>query len=585
MAKPRAHIEDYIQKGLHFLGNGQVEEARQCWINALKIDPYNSKAKEYLHYLESQYPNVANQSVPPEEEAYFPPLPTPPPVSMPPEDDLEFALGAESYPDLPDPFIPQAPSSQPPSAPSWELSEPHRPEETQNPEASQLSTRVFQNPYARLNAEQTSPSTLPNDLPLPSMDNPHPPVGLVEPSELIGEETTFHFSENDSANVMTFRQDFPPESPPPSSSADAYLPPRIDPMENHNSPYNMTQRESLESNSFHAPSPFSPVGPKPITNYIPEEDLEYHFDEEEAPEDPPTMLEPSLLSPQPTTEPDPAPPFIAPPPNHSNLSQRSYHRPTPYPPFEDSSDASFSQEKRYDKSAFAETHHFDIADPSSENGEFTQLNPSEWRPDLPPKQPPQSLHDASAPIQAPSPTQQPHPSSSQSLNRATPNSDFSLPSWASEAFAKTFSPPPHKHPPTHPPAPPQKEEKEKDVQILLEGIRELIETQQFDEAIELLDVARQSSPHHPEIKELFDLCQSHLITQYRAEFADLMAIPRLLISPQQLTKKNFDNRIGFIISQLDGRTSVQDLLLITGFDEFELLKTLSLLLKQNVISI
>ncbi|HAA53520.1 MAG TPA: hypothetical protein DCE42_02120, partial [Myxococcales bacterium] len=184
--------------------------------------------------------------------------------------------------------------------------------------------------------------------------------------------------------------------------------------------------------------------------------------------------------------------------------------------------------------------------------------------------------------------------------------NFSLPPWASDAFKKTLTPKPaspkslakeafaetyiapnNDNPPlvAAPSNPPPADEPDDELELLLSGAEDLIDARDYSGAMELLELCLDSSPHHGKAKSLVQKCEQQLASQYQEQFQDLDMIPKMDCHPDQLTQHRLDHQAGFVISQLDGHTSIQDLLLITGLEEFTLLRILSQLVDKNLVSL
>jgi len=75
--------------------------------------------------------------------------------------------------------------------------------------------------------------------------------------------------------------------------------------------------------------------------------------------------------------------------------------------------------------------------------------------------------------------------------------------------------------------------------------------------------------------------------RFSGEFSDLVrrAVPRMLRSPRELASAPLDNREGFLLAHIDGQTSVQALVDISGIPEDELLVLLQRFRRLGIISL
>ncbi len=124
---------------------------------------------------------------------------------------------------------------------------------------------------------------------------------------------------------------------------------------------------------------------------------------------------------------------------------------------------------------------------------------------------------------------------------------------------------------------------DEELSILLSGIEDLLAEEDFIGAKELLDVAILQAPKNSKIKILYDLCEKKVSEIFREEIKSLDATPRLCMDMNTVLKMRLNHRDGYILSQVDGLTSIADLLAISGFEEDELFLILGQLAHREVI--
>lgn len=122
-----------------------------------------------------------------------------------------------------------------------------------------------------------------------------------------------------------------------------------------------------------------------------------------------------------------------------------------------------------------------------------------------------------------------------------------------------------------------------DLGILLSGIEDLLAEEDFIGAKELLDVAVQQAPENPKIKILYQLCEKKVSEIFRKDFHSLDDTPKVKLSMEGVMALRLNHRDGYILSQIDGMTSIADLLAISGFEEDELFMILGQLVHRDVI--
>ena len=102
-------------------------------------------------------------------------------------------------------------------------------------------------------------------------------------------------------------------------------------------------------------------------------------------------------------------------------------------------------------------------------------------------------------------------------------------------------------------------------------------------AMELIEMARMQNPDHPDVQILYDACQAEVEKINLSEITSLDLVPHVKCSMEEIMKLNIDHRVGFLISQIDGFTSLSDLMILTGFNETELINAIGQLKHQDVI--
>jgi hypothetical protein len=74
---------------------------------------------------------------------------------------------------------------------------------------------------------------------------------------------------------------------------------------------------------------------------------------------------------------------------------------------------------------------------------------------------------------------------------------------------------------------------------------------------------------------MFELLRARLFQRYRAELGDLSQVPRLVQgAAADLRSRNLPPSAGFLLSMIDGRTPLGDLVSVSGMDRFEALRSL-----------
>lgn len=118
---------------------------------------------------------------------------------------------------------------------------------------------------------------------------------------------------------------------------------------------------------------------------------------------------------------------------------------------------------------------------------------------------------------------------------------------------------------------------------LFERARSRFLLHDFDGALELLE---KIPPHHAvyeQAKDVLAETRSRLDHIYSTKIGSLDAAPRVLLSGDQLIWLNLNHRAGFILSQIDGGVTYDDLISLSGMPRLDTLRILCTLLQEGVI--
>ncbi|MCZ6785444.1 MAG: hypothetical protein O7G30_19280 [Proteobacteria bacterium] len=121
------------------------------------------------------------------------------------------------------------------------------------------------------------------------------------------------------------------------------------------------------------------------------------------------------------------------------------------------------------------------------------------------------------------------------------------------------------------------------IRSIAEEAQTLIQAEGFEEALDLLRSAAEAQPTSLEIQANLELVRSRLYRRYRERVGDLEQVAVLNADPNAITKFNLPSDAGFMLSMIDGATSVEDLISLSGVDAFEALRLLQGLLDTGIV--
>lgn len=126
--------------------------------------------------------------------------------------------------------------------------------------------------------------------------------------------------------------------------------------------------------------------------------------------------------------------------------------------------------------------------------------------------------------------------------------------------------------------------KRTEADTLMVGARELFELGDFSGSLELVQKALEVDPAHPQALEYLERNQGTLVQMYESKVGSLDTRPRVVLRPDEIVWLNLDHRAGFVLAQIDGTITVDDLYALSGLSRLDTAKILAELVEQGVIA-
>ena len=103
-------------------------------------------------------------------------------------------------------------------------------------------------------------------------------------------------------------------------------------------------------------------------------------------------------------------------------------------------------------------------------------------------------------------------------------------------------------------------------------------------ALVLADGLLEDDPANPEVKECAENCRQVLRQMYTARIGPLDRVPVVTVARDQLRWLSIDHRAGFVLSHIDGVSSLEMILDVSGMPLLDALRILCELAQQRIIS-
>ena len=124
-----------------------------------------------------------------------------------------------------------------------------------------------------------------------------------------------------------------------------------------------------------------------------------------------------------------------------------------------------------------------------------------------------------------------------------------------------------------------------ETEVWMRGARELVALNDFSGALELLGKILIRKPSDRDALSMHELCEHNLTLMYESKLGAMERRPSVSIPPDEIIWLNLDPRAGFVLAQIDGEVSFEDLYAICGLKRLDTARILCELLEQGVVSV
>ncbi len=117
----------------------------------------------------------------------------------------------------------------------------------------------------------------------------------------------------------------------------------------------------------------------------------------------------------------------------------------------------------------------------------------------------------------------------------------------------------------------------------MEGARELFALGDFSGSLEMLEKILHVDPNHADALKYLQQNEATLVQMYESKLGPLTGVPRLAIKPEEVMWLNLDHRAGFLLAEVDGKVTLEDLFDLSGLSRLETARILAGLIVEGVI--
>lgn len=121
------------------------------------------------------------------------------------------------------------------------------------------------------------------------------------------------------------------------------------------------------------------------------------------------------------------------------------------------------------------------------------------------------------------------------------------------------------------------------VQGWMAAARQRMALDDFSGALELVERVLAAEPGNAEARACQAQGQAALTAMYESKLGPMQRAPALQVRPDQVLWLNLDHRAGFLLAQVDGTVSYEDLFALSGLPRLETARILAGLVERKVI--
>jgi hypothetical protein len=125
---------------------------------------------------------------------------------------------------------------------------------------------------------------------------------------------------------------------------------------------------------------------------------------------------------------------------------------------------------------------------------------------------------------------------------------------------------------------------ERTIEDPVSEMRERFSLGDYTGALEMSELILAEDPDHIDAAECGKNCRTVLENMYAARLGPLDRVPMVLVQRAQMRWLSMDHRAGFVLSLIDGSSSVEMILDVSGMPKLDALRILHELVQQKIVS-
>jgi hypothetical protein len=115
-------------------------------------------------------------------------------------------------------------------------------------------------------------------------------------------------------------------------------------------------------------------------------------------------------------------------------------------------------------------------------------------------------------------------------------------------------------------------------------MRERFSLGDYTGALQVAEAILEDSPDEDEARHCAEDCRAVLVKMYTARIGSLEKVPIVMVAKNQLRWLTIDHRAGFVLSHVDGSSTLEQILDVSGMPPLDALRILYELVQQRIIA-
>ena len=118
---------------------------------------------------------------------------------------------------------------------------------------------------------------------------------------------------------------------------------------------------------------------------------------------------------------------------------------------------------------------------------------------------------------------------------------------------------------------------------MLKEARDRFGLHDFDGVLDRIEQLPADMQQSEEVRNLEAEARRNLLKMYESKIGDFEQTPRVLISDEEVIWLNLNHRAGFILSQIDGAVTYEDLVALSGMPRLDTVRIVADLIDKKVV--